>query len=172
MPALQNLPPQGRIVNRVACVGRLVPVKGQDVLVGALCMLKDFEGGLECLFVGAGEGSFVKELRQTALHGNAASSIRWLGFVDYVLSLLQTCSVLVCASHSEPLGRVIFEAWDAGAVPVAFSGSGGTAEIVAAAKGGILTRSKRPNPLCSRYETHWDWTKSSTLDQEWSFVDG
>ncbi len=147
VPALQNLFPQGRIVNRVACVGRLVPVKGQDVLVGALCMLKDFEGGLECLFVGDGEGSFVQELRQTALHGNAASSIRWLGFVDDVLSLLQTCSVLVCPSHSEPLGRVIFEAWDAGAVPVAFSGSGGAAEIVAAAKGGILYEEQTPESL-------------------------
>jgi glycosyltransferase involved in cell wall biosynthesis len=64
------------------------------------------------------------------------------------LSLLQTCSVLVCPSHSEPLGRVIFEAWDAGAVPVALSGSGGAAEIVAAAlKARFFPRSKRPNPL-------------------------
>ena len=63
------------------------------------------------------------------------------------LSLLQTCSVLVCPSHSEPLGRVIFEAWDAGAVPVAFSGSGGAAEIVAAANGGILYEEQTPESL-------------------------
>jgi glycosyltransferase involved in cell wall biosynthesis len=147
VPALQNSPPLGRIVNRVACVGRLVPVKGQDVLVGALCMLKDFEGGVECLFFGDGEGRFVQGLRQAALQGTPASSIRWLGFVDDVLSLLQTCSVLVCPSHSEPLGRVIFEAWDAGAVPVAFSGSGGAAEIGAAAKGGILYEEQTPESL-------------------------
>jgi glycosyltransferase involved in cell wall biosynthesis len=147
VPALQNLPPQGRIVNRVACVGRLVPVKGQDVLVGALCILEDFEGGLECLFVGDGERSFVQELRRTALHGNAASSIRWLGFVGDVLSLLQTCSVLVCPSHSDPLGRVIFEGWDAGALPIVFAGSGGAAEIVAAADGGILYDEQTPQSL-------------------------
>ena len=47
----------------------LVPVKSLDVLVGALCMLKDFEGGLECLFVGDGEGSFVQERRQTSVTG-------------------------------------------------------------------------------------------------------
>jgi glycosyltransferase involved in cell wall biosynthesis len=147
VPALQNLPPQERVVNRVACVGRLVPVKGQDVLVGALCMLNDFEGGLECLFVGDGEGSFVQELRRIASHGNAASSIRWLGFVGDVLSKLQTCSVLVCPSHSEPLGRVIFEGWDAGALPIVFAGSGGAAEVVAAADGGILYDEQTPQSL-------------------------
>lgn len=145
--ALQNSPPPERIVNRFACVGRLVPVKGQDVLVGALCMLEDFEGGLECLFIGDGEGSFVQELKQIASRGNAASSIRWLGFVGDVLSLLQTCSVLVCPSHREPLGRVIFEGWDAGALPIVFAGSGGAAEIVVAADGGILYDEQTPQSL-------------------------
>jgi glycosyltransferase involved in cell wall biosynthesis len=42
---------------------------------------------------------------------------------------------------------VIFEAWDAGAVPVAFSRSGGAAEIVAAAKGGILYEKQTPESL-------------------------
>jgi glycosyltransferase involved in cell wall biosynthesis len=142
--ALQNSPE--RIVNRFACVGRLVPVKGQDVLVGALRILKDFESGFECLFIGDGEGEFVKELRQTVLCGNTAS-IRWLGFVGDVLSLLRTCSVLVCPSHSEPLGRVIFEGWDAGALPIVFAGSGGAAEIIAAADGGLLYDEQTPQSL-------------------------
>ena len=148
LPALQNLS-QERMVNRVACVGRLVPIKGQDVLVGALCMLKDFKGRGECLFIGDGEESFIQELRQMALRGNSSYCIQWLGFAGDVLPLLLTCSVLVCPSHSEPLGRVIFEAWDAGAVPVAFSGSGGAAEIVAAAEGGILYEEQTPVSLAS-----------------------
>ncbi|MGA9307584.1 MAG: glycosyltransferase family 4 protein [Candidatus Sulfotelmatobacter sp.] len=146
VPALQNSCLPERIVNRVACVGRLVPVKGQDVLVGALRILKDFECGLECLFVGDGEESFVKELRERAVFGKTAS-IRWLGFVGDVFSLLRTCSVLVCPSHSEPLGRVIFESWDAGALPIVFAGSGGAAEIVAAAEGGILYHEQTPQSL-------------------------
>jgi hypothetical protein len=44
---------------------------------------------------------------------------------------------------------VIFEAWDAGAVPVAFSGSGGGAEIVAAACGGILYDQQKPESLAA-----------------------
>jgi len=145
--ALQNLRSRERSINRIACIGRLVPVKGQDVLVGALSMMKDFQGKMECLFVGDGEERFAQELRQMALAGNPAYSIQWLGFVGDVLSLLLTCSVLICPSHSEPLGRVILEAWDAGAVPVAFSGSGGAAEIVAASEGGILYEQQTPGSL-------------------------
>ena len=145
--ALQNVSPQERIANRVACVGRLVPVKGQDVLVGALCMLKEFEKTGECLFVGEGEEEFIHDLRQMASRGNPSFAIQWLGFVGDVFSLLLTCSVLVCPSHNEPLGRVILEAWDAGVVPVVFSGSGGAAEIVAAAKGGILYDEQKPSSL-------------------------
>ena len=36
--------------------------------------------------------------------------------------------VLACPSHREPLGRVVFEAWDAGAVPVVFAGAGEVCE--------------------------------------------
>ena len=149
-PALSALPNwcfKEKSVSRIACIGRLVPVKGQDILVGALSLMRDLHGKVECLFVGDGEEGFVQELRELALRGNVASLIQWLGFVDDVVSLLCTCSVLVCPSHNEPLGRVIFEAWDAGTVPVAFSGSGGAAEIVSVAQGGILYEQQTPTSL-------------------------
>jgi glycosyltransferase involved in cell wall biosynthesis len=44
---------------------------------------------------------------------------------------------------------VIFEAWDAGAVPVAFAGSGGAAEIIKAADGGILYETQEPGSLAT-----------------------
>jgi len=143
----QDVSTQERALNRLACIGRLVPVKGQDVLVRALCLLKELGKPWECLFVGDGEEGFVQNLQDIASRGNAANSIRWLGFVNDVIPLLQTCSFLVCPSHREPLGRVIFEAWDAGAVPVVFSGSGGAAEIVSAAQGGILYKQQTPISL-------------------------
>jgi len=144
---LHSVSSADRATNRVACVGRLVPVKGQDILVAALGLLKNFKGDVQCLILGKGNANFVQELKQLASAGNVASSIQWLGFVSDVLSPLRTCSVLVCPSHHEPLGRVIFEAWDAGAIPVVFSGSGGAAEIVAAANGGILYEEQRPESL-------------------------
>jgi glycosyltransferase involved in cell wall biosynthesis len=136
-----------RISNRVACVGRLVPIKGQDILVRAISMLKTLDTSVECLIVGDGEGRFVQDLKQVASTGNAGSSIRWPGFERDIVPLLQTCSVLACPSHREPLGRVIFEAWDAGAIPVVFLGSGGAAEIIAAAEGGILYEEQTPGSL-------------------------
>jgi glycosyltransferase involved in cell wall biosynthesis len=136
-----------RAVNRVACVGRLVPMKGQDVFIRALDLLQDVNGGLECLMVGDGEADYVQKLKQLASNEKIASSLHWLGFVGEVVPLLWKCSVLACPSHREPLGRVIFEAWDAGAIPVVFAGSGGAAEIVVAAEGGIVYEEQTPESL-------------------------
>ena len=143
---LQSAAPE-RVVNRLACIGRLVPVKGQDILVGALALLKHAGGGLECMIAGDGEPGFIQQLKQMASSADLDSEIQWLAFVDDVGAVLRTCSVLACPSHREPLGRVIFEAWDAGAVPVVFSGSGGAAEVVAAADGGILYDAQEPESL-------------------------
>lgn len=138
-----------KVSNRIACVGRLTAVKGQDVLVRALGALESCDGEVECLMIGDGEVSFIREMKQLASNGRSSSAIRWLGFVDDVLALLRTCSVLVCPSHREPLGRVILEAWDAGVVPVVYSGSGGAAEIVRAADGGILYDEQTPTCLAA-----------------------
>jgi glycosyltransferase involved in cell wall biosynthesis len=139
--------PSRKMATRVACVGRLVPIKGQDILVDALSLLNKLGSGLECLIVGEGDARFVQEIKQKASKANTEPFIRWLGFVRDIVPLLRTCSVLVCPSHREPLGRVIFEAWDAGAIPVVFSGSGGAAEIVAAAQGGVIYKEQNAESL-------------------------
>jgi glycosyltransferase involved in cell wall biosynthesis len=144
--AAETLPGAGR-AGRIACVGRLVPIKGQDILVRALQDLETLGEAIECLMVGEGDQRFVAQLKQLAADCGVASKIRWLGFVDEVVPLLQSCSILVCPSHREPLGRVIFEAWDAGAVPVVWKESAGAAEIIAAAEGGILYAEQTPESL-------------------------
>jgi glycosyltransferase involved in cell wall biosynthesis len=153
---------EGRISKRIACVGRLVRVKGQDLLVHAL---KAFDSNLECLMVGEGEEGFVQDLKQMASNVDSGSSVQWVGFVHDVVPLLRTCSVLACPSHLEPLGRVILEAWDAGAIPVAFAGSGGAAEIIAASDGGILYEEQRPEALAKalRYAVELDPGQAACL---------
>lgn len=99
------------------------------------------------MIIGEGDATFVHHLKQIASDGAGTVPIHWLGFVDDVASILSTCSVLVCPSHREPLGRVVLEAWAAGAVPIVFSGSGGAAEIVAAADGGITYDVQEPRAL-------------------------
>lgn len=48
--------------NRIACIGRVVPSKGQDVLVDAVGLMQNLEGGWECLIAGPGEANFVERL--------------------------------------------------------------------------------------------------------------
>lgn len=131
----------------IACVGQLESDKGTDILVGALMLLQQHGKNVTCAFVGEGEDNFVDELKRTAVEGGASSAMEWLGFVPNVPEFLRRYAVLACPSHRETLGRVILEAWDAGAVPVVFSGSGGAAEIVAAAHGGILYDQQTPKSL-------------------------
>lgn len=122
---------------RIACVGRIVPIKGQDTLVAALANVPVGLKPFECLFLGDGEDAYVRQLKD-AVPPPLHDCVRWCGFVDDVPSVLRTCEFLVCPSHQEPLGRVIFEAWDAGLVPIAYAGSGGAAEVVGRAQGGLL----------------------------------
>ena len=128
---------QERIAKRIACVGAIAKAKGQDLLVAGLAILNERKCNAECYFVGEGDEVLVRELKQAAA-ANAIPAVHWLGLVTDVLSFLRTTSVLAFPSHHETLGRVIFEAWDAGAVPVVYRGSGGAAEVVAAADGGII----------------------------------
>jgi glycosyltransferase involved in cell wall biosynthesis len=124
---------------RVACVGRIVPTKGQEVLVAAAELI-----GAEFLIIGDGETAHVG-----ALKASSPFNVVWTGFVGDIVPLLRTCSVLACPSHREPLGRVIFEAWDAGAIPVVFEGAGGAPEIVIAADGGLTYEEQTPESLAA-----------------------
>ncbi|MBU6297930.1 MAG: glycosyltransferase family 4 protein [Alphaproteobacteria bacterium] len=121
----------------IACVGRIVPIKGVDILIKALATGTVPADGPQCYIAGSGPESYVSELR-TLSAASPSVQITWLGVVDDVFSLLRSCRVLVCPSHREPLGRVVLEAWDAGCVPVVYRGSGGAAEIVTASGGGIV----------------------------------
>lgn len=137
--------PHRRMRRRIACVGRLVPIKGQELLLDSLVGISPNEA-VECLIVGDGEADYVRHLKNKIANAYHPQ-VEWLGFVHDVASVLRGCGVLACPSHREPLGRVIFEAWDAGAVPVAFAGSGGAAEIIRSADGGVLYDKQTPEAL-------------------------
>jgi glycosyltransferase involved in cell wall biosynthesis len=133
---------------RVGCIGRITPIKGQEILIAAMHWLrKNGCDRAQCVIAGDGPHGYLEQMKTAAANGPAASAIKWLGVRRDVIALLSTCGVLACPSHREPLGRVIFEAWDAGAVPVACSSSGGAAEVIAAARGGILYAEQRPAVL-------------------------
>jgi glycosyltransferase involved in cell wall biosynthesis len=96
-----------RPAHRIACVGRLAPIKGQELLIDAMHRLCGSGVGVECHFVGEGSDDHMERLKAMAATGPAALAIKWLGHRDDIVSLLQGCAVLVCPSLREPLGRVI-----------------------------------------------------------------
>ena len=129
----------------IACVGRIVPIKGQDILVRALPRVREAYPDVSCLIIGDGDSDYIRRTKEHAR--GLGSVISWTGYRSDIVSLLRECAVLVCPSSREPLGRVIFEAWEAGAVPVAFRGSGGAGEVMAAAHGGVLYDAQEPASL-------------------------
>ena len=127
---------------RIACVGRVAPSKGQELLLDSMRQLGRAWPDVECVILGGGDSAYVEQLRQAS-----PTNVKWAGVVREVMPVLRACSVLVLPSHREALGRVIFEAWDAGAVPVVFAGSGGAAEVVEAANGGFMYQEQTPGSL-------------------------
>lgn len=140
---IKESPPKPGVPGRIACVGRIVQEKGQDILLDALKLLAT---ETECLIIGNGNVDYLQQIRKRAPKEEHVR-VQWTGFVPNVVNLLQSCSILVCPSHRETLGRVILEGWEAGALPIVYAGSGGAAEIVAAADGGILYHAQTPECL-------------------------
>ena len=131
---------------RVACVGRIDPNKGQELLLDALAWLREKKREVRCRIVGSGERHW-RELQDKSARLGLRDQVEWLGFLRVPLAAVRDCPVLVVPSHQEALGRVIFEAWDTGCLPVVFSGSGGAAEVIAASGGGVLYPSQTPEAL-------------------------
>lgn len=152
-------PPLPPIQGRLACVGRIAPIKGQDVLVEAMSHLPAHAGPVECIIAGDDDNAFARELKARTAAGGQATC-RWIGVVDDAVDLMRTCVGVVAPSHREPLGRVVFEAWDAGAVPVVYSGSGGAAEIITASGGGILYSEQSGPALAAAIERVLSLSKS------------
>jgi glycosyltransferase involved in cell wall biosynthesis len=133
------------VTHRIACVGRIEPRKGQDLLIRAILLLGELGYNIECLMIGDGSKTYVQQLKSLAKH----ASIKWCGIQKEIVPLLRTCAVMACPFTREGLGRVVFEAWDAGTIPIAWRSAGGIAEIITAADGGILYEEPTPESLAT-----------------------
>jgi glycosyltransferase involved in cell wall biosynthesis len=145
-PLLQHVPERSPC--RIDCIGYVAPDTGQDVLVEAVGLLRRNGEDVECWMMGDGERELVEQLLQRAAAVGAASRIAWLGTPEDIVAILRTCTALVCLPRRGAPSRVIFEAWDAGAVPIVWANSGG-AEIVTAADAGIVYDEGTPQALAA-----------------------
>jgi len=110
-------------------VGRLVPEKGVNVLLGAMPGV--LRSHPEAKLVVVGEGYYKEELMRISSQMNISPKVYFTGYVDdgTLRSLYKCASVAVFPSLYEPFGIVALEAMASG-VPVIVSNTGGFSEIV------------------------------------------
>jgi len=122
------------------CIGRLEQGKGQDILLDALHVLNRKGRRHGVRFIGSvAAGSNFDELLESQCQTMGVSEVvQWCGYQSNVFTLAKDAIALICPSRVEALGRVVFEAWDMGLVPIVWNGSGGAAEIIQASGGGVL----------------------------------
>jgi len=116
-------------------VGRLVPVKGFDILIRAFA-----EAGLEkedARLAIVGDGAEMSALEQIALDTGVRERVIFTGALDDVRGALGAGDVFVLASRNEGMGRAVIEAMAAG-LPILATSVGGIPTVVTDHGNGIL----------------------------------
>jgi glycosyltransferase involved in cell wall biosynthesis len=128
-------PPQLPGVPRLAIVGRLIPIKGHDVLLRALATVR---GDLpEVTLAIAGDGPLEQELRASVVRFGLDDCVSFLGRVAPAAPVVERAEIVVVPSFGEGFGMVALEAMERGR-PVIASAVGGLPEIVEDAGTGLL----------------------------------
>lgn len=132
-------PPPPPAPTRLAAVGRLIPIKGFDILLEAFATARTQlpELALEI----AGAGSLDAELRSAAPEG-----VTFLGRVDGVGGVYERNAIVVVPSRGEGFGMVALEAAERGR-PAIVSGVGGLPEIVVDGETGLVVPPQDPHAL-------------------------
>jgi len=124
--AALGVPPERLLV---LSLSRLHPVKGLDILLKAVALVprRDFD----LVIAGAGDATYVAELRALAERLGLGPRVHWVGAVAAERKWLhfQGCDLFALASHSENFGMVVIEALAAG-LPTLVSDRVGLAEEV------------------------------------------
>jgi glycosyltransferase involved in cell wall biosynthesis len=130
----------------ITFVGRLIYAKGVQDLISAFSKIKDTTPEVKLLIVG--DGPYRAELEKLAQQTNYVSSILFLGQrnQDEVIDVLSATDIFVNPSYSEGLGISVMEAASIG-LPIIATDVGGTGEIIADYKTGILIKATNTSQL-------------------------
>lgn len=128
-------------------VARLVPeMKGQDILIDALSILKKEHRNFKCYFAGKpndGEEYILDNLQNQANQKNVSENCIFLGNVEDIETFLKGIDIFILPSRNEGFGISLIEAMVLG-VPCLSSNVDGPAEI--SENGTILYLFKSENP--------------------------
>jgi len=131
-------------VPRLLCVGRLIPIKGQLVLLRAFAQAKRKVPDLELSV--AGRGPLEPALRAIATELGVAGAVRFLGHVSPIQAAIEEAAIVVVPSMGEGFGMVALEAMER-ARPVVAAAVGGLGELVRHGETGLLVAPGEAEPL-------------------------
>lgn len=140
-----DLPSQSLICT---AVGRLVPIKGYDILIEAIKQVITQVPQLICLIVGEGEckGELTAQIQEADLE----THIRLVGYQhrETVLSILKSSDMFVMPSRYEGTPIALLEAGALG-LPILASASGGIPELVTDNEHALLVQPNNPIALAN-----------------------
>ena len=130
------------------CVGRLVDIKGHDVLIEAFGHLKSRDT-LKLVLVG--DGPKKKDYEEIIYRKGLKDKIILVGHRDDVRDLLNVSDLFVLASRSEGLSCSIIEAM-ASNLPIVATDVGGNRELVKHGESGYLVSVDDPSDLAMKLQ--------------------
>ena len=132
-------------------MGRLVFVKGYDVLIETFA--KIIEENYDVDLIIAGRGPEEDSLRDLVRKKGLSGRVKFVGFVDgeKKVSLLKSSRFCVCPSRREGLGSANIEALAAGRPVVAFNVDG-ISDIIEHGKNGLLAKPGDSEDLASKMQ--------------------
>lgn len=133
----------------LAMVGRIQPLKGQELAVRALAELRRLHGSAPVLVIAGdptpGREGYLSHLRRLATDLGVSADVRFLGALDRdtIADLLAVAEVTLVPSRSETFGLVALESAASG-TPVVAARTSGLVESVADGRSGVLLESYDP----------------------------
>jgi len=131
----------------IGSAGRLVKVKGLDLLLQASALIKKSIPNLKVLI--AGEGPEKQSLQSLAGSIGLDNDIIFAGHRDDVYDLIQAMNVFVLPSYSEGIPLAMLEAMALG-IPVVATEVGGIPEVITDGINGYLIRSRKPELVAAK----------------------
>lgn len=139
----------------ITCVAFHSPVKGVDVLLQALRVLKDRNISVKCLQIGGGSselnGEDSQQLKNLCADLELDDIVEWIGITNRVNDYLYQADIYCQPSRSEAMCLSIAEAMGCG-LPIVATDVGGTAEMVKDGVNGFLNISDNPTVLADNLE--------------------
>ena len=134
---------------KLACLGAILPGKGQADAVHALKELVPAGRIVELVFAGDPDTEYHKMLMGLVEAFDLTSCVHFAGFLDHPYALYEQADAILVCYRDEPFGLVTLEAMRLGK-PVIAAASGGTLELIEDEIDGLLYAPGDPIQLAER----------------------